>query len=272
VAGGIRIWKPTSKIQGMNRIDQLFREKNKNILSVYFTAGFPRLNDTSEIIYELERAGVDQIEIGIPFSDPLADGPVIQQSSQKALENGMSLKILFEQLEKVRDNVKIPLILMGYLNPVLRYGIGSFIKKACEIGIDGLILPDLPLNEYVRSFKQQFDDAGIYNVMLITPQTNAERVRLIDQFSNGFVYMVSSASTTGSSKNIFDVHKDYFERIAEMQLRMPRLIGFGIANHESFHQACMYARGAIIGTAFIRAISEPGPLKKNIQEFIRRIR
>jgi len=159
----------------MNRIDQLFKEKKNNILSVYFTAGFPKLNDTSEIIYELEKAGVDQIEIGMPFSDPLADGPVIQQSSQKALENGMSIKRLFEQLAKVRERTKIPLILMGYLNPVLRYGMEDFLKKASEVGIDGVILPDLPLNEYIQSYKQQFLNAGIYNVMLITPQTSADR-------------------------------------------------------------------------------------------------
>jgi tryptophan synthase alpha chain len=255
----------------MNRIDQLFREKNRNILSVYFTAGFPKLNDTIEIIYELEKAGVDQIEIGMPFSDPLADGPVIQLSSQKALENGMSIRLLFEQISKVRDRVKVPLILMGYLNPVLRYGMENFLNKASDIGIDGFILPDLPLREYLQSYKQQFDDAGIYNVMLITPQTIPERVKLIDQHSGGFVYMVSSASTTGTSKNIFDIHNDYFHKIAEMNLEKPRLIGFGIANRSSFQQACTHANGAIIGTAFIRAISEPGKLSKKIQGFIKGI-
>jgi tryptophan synthase alpha chain len=255
----------------MNRIDQLFREKNKNILSVYFTAGFPKLNDTTEIIYELEKNGVDQIEIGMPFSDPLADGPVIQQSSQKALENGMSVRLLFEQLAKIRDRVKVPLILMGYLNPVLRYGMDNFLKKASETGIDGLILPDLPVKEYLHSYKQQFDGSGIYNVMLITPQTSVERVKLIDQHSGGFVYMVSSASTTGTSKNVFEIHNEYFHNISELNLEKPRLIGFGIANRESFQQACRHANGAIIGTAFIRALAEPGLLHKNIQHFIKGI-
>ena len=252
----------------MNRIDALFKEKDRNILSVYFTAGYPKLDDTLEIIMELEKAGVDQIEIGMPFSDPLADGPIIQQSSQKALENGMSIRLLFKQLEKVREKVRIPLILMGYLNPVLRYGMEEFLKKAREIGIDGVILPDLPLIEYVHSYKQQFSNAGIYNIMLITPQTTFERIKLIDQHSGGFVYMVSSAATTGTSKNIFDAHNDYFCKIIEMNLEKPRLIGFGIANRESFKQACKYANGAIIGTAFIRAVSEPGSLRENISGFI----
>jgi tryptophan synthase alpha chain len=255
----------------MNRIDQLFKQKKSNILSVYFTAGFPALNDTLDIITELEKAGVDQIEIGMPFSDPLADGPIIQQSSQKALENGMSIKLLFDQISRVRDRVKVPLILMGYLNPVLRFGMDKFLNKAAETGIDGLILPDLPLKEYLFSYKEQFDKTGIYNIMLITPQTSIERVKLIDQHSGGFVYMVSSASTTGTSKNIFDLHEEYFRNISAMNLGKPRLIGFGIANRDNFQQACKHANGAIIGTAFIRAISEPGSLHNNIRNFINRI-
>jgi tryptophan synthase alpha chain len=256
----------------MNRIDQLFIQKKTNILSVYFTAGFPSLNSTSEIICELEKSGVDLIEIGMPFSDPLADGPVIQQSSQKALENGMSIRILFEQISNIRGKVKIPLILMGYLNPVLQFGMDNFLEKASEIGIDGLILPDLPLQEYLQSFQLQFEEAGIYNIMLITPQTNAERIKLIDKHSGGFVYMVSSASTTGTSKNIFEVHSEYFRNVSAMNLQKPRLIGFGISNRESFKLACENANGAIIGTAFIQAISEPGSLSKHIRDFISKIR
>jgi tryptophan synthase alpha chain len=252
----------------MNRIDQLFKQKKSNILSVYFTAGFPAVNDTLDIIIELEKAGVDQIEIGMPFSDPLADGPIIQQSSQKALENGMSIKLLFDQISKVRDRVKVPLILMGYLNPVLRFGMDKFLEKASETGIDALILPDLPLKEYLFSYKEQFDKAGIYNIMLITPQTSIDRVKLIDKHSGGFIYMVSSASTTGTSKNIFDIHEAYFRNISAMKLEKPRLIGFGIANRANFQQACKNANGAIIGSAFIRAISEPGSLHTNIGNFI----
>ncbi len=256
----------------MNRIDELFIQKKNNILSVYFTAGFPSLNSTSEIICELEKSGVDLIEIGMPFSDPLADGPVIQRSSQKALENGMSIRILFEQISNIRSKVKIPLILMGYLNPVLQFGMDSFLDKASEIGIDGVILPDLPLQEYLESYQLQFEEAGIHNIMLITPQTNAERIKLIDKHSGGFVYMVSSASTTGTSKNIFDVHADYFQNISAMNLGKPRLIGFGISNRENFNQACKHANGAIIGTAFIHAISEPGSLSHHIRDFISSIR
>jgi len=256
----------------MNRIDELFIRKKNNILSVYFTAGFPTLNNTFEIITELEKSGVDLIEIGMPFSDPLADGPVIQQSSQKALENGMSIKLLFEQITNIREKVKIPLILMGYLNPLLQYGMEKFLARAKETGIDGIILPDLPLKEFLNSYKSLFDKNGIYNIMLITPQTNAERVRLIDEHSGGFVYMVSSASTTGGSKNIFDVHSDYFHNISSMNLQKPRLIGFGISSKDSFEQACRHSNGAIIGTAFIRAISGPGALRENIRNFIGSIR
>jgi tryptophan synthase alpha chain len=256
----------------MNRIDQLFRDKKKDVLSVYFTAGFPKLNDTIEVIHALEKAGVDQIEIGMPFSDPLADGPVIQKSSHKALENGMSIRLLFEQISRVRDTVRIPLILMGYLNPVLRFGMEKFIKEAIQIGIDGFILPDLPLKEYVQSYKKQFDEAGIYNVMLITPQTLPERVKLIYEHSGGFIYMVSSASTTGTSKNIFEEHSDYFSNISKMNLKKPRLIGFGIANRENFRQACKHANGAIIGTAFINAISGQGALNEKIEGFIKGIK
>lgn len=252
----------------MNRIDKLFREKKNNILSVYFTAGFPKLDDTAEIIYQLESAGVDQIEIGMPFSDPLADGPVIQQSSQKALENGMSVKLLFKQLAGIRKSIKLPLILMGYLNPVLRFGMEKFLTEACETGIDGIILPDLPVKEYLQSYKQQFDQSGIYNIMLITPQTSAERIKLIAQHSGGFIYMVSSASTTGTLINVFDTYEDYFQKISVMNLKNPRLIGFGIANRDNFRQACLHANGAIIGSSFIRAISKPGTLKENIQQFV----
>jgi tryptophan synthase alpha chain len=255
----------------MNRIDQLFQKKKNNILSVYFTAGFPTLNNTVEIISELEKSGADLVEIGMPFSDPLADGPVIQQSSQKALGNGMSIRLLFEQLAEIRKEITIPLILMGYLNPVLQYGMENFLKKAKETGIDGLILPDLPLKEYLQLYREMFETAGIHNIMLISPQTSEDRVKLIDQHSGGFVYMVSSASTTGSSKNIFDIHNNYFQKISALNLEKPRLIGFGISNRENFRLACENANGAIIGSAFIRAISEEGELTANIKSFMSKI-
>ena len=254
-----------------NRINQLFSTKKENILSVYFTAGFPNLNDTVEIIQQLEKNGVDLIEIGIPFSDPTADGPTIQRSSEVALKNGMNLNLLFSQLKTIRESVNIPLILMGYINPVLQFGIEAFCKKCNETGIDGTILPDLPLNEFEEHYKKIFSEYNLHNILLITPQTADERIRIIDAASDGFIYMVSSASTTGAGKKVKDFHADYFERIKQMNLKNPRLIGFGISDHDTFRNACKYASGAIIGSAFIKALDNNLPPKNNISEFVKKI-
>lgn len=252
----------------MNRINQLFKKKNKNILSVFFTAGFPNLNDTVKIIQQLEKNGVDLIEIGMPFSDPTADGPTIQKSSEIALKNGMSLNLLFKQLRDIRKSVSIPLILMGYINPVLQFGMEKFCKQCLETGIDGAILPDLPLNEFETGYKPVFQKYNLYNILLITPQTAEERIRQIDDASAGFIYMVSSASTTGAGKKAGDFHQDYFERIQKMNLKNPRLIGFGISDRETFVNACDYAHGAIIGSAFIKALENKQSLENNIHRFV----
>ena len=256
----------------MNRIDQLFSQKKNNILSVYFTAGFPERDDTVAIINELEACGVDLIEIGMPFSDPLADGPVIQKSSQAALQNGMSIKLLFEQLSGIRKKVNIPLILMGYINPVLRYGVERFCQQAAETGIDGIILPDLPLYEYNVLYRKYFEVNGLHNILLITPQTSDERVKAIDQDGSGFIYMVSSSATTGAKSEIAAGQEQYFKRIAALPLTKPKLIGFGISSHETFTKACRYAHGAIIGSAFIRALEGEGSLKERIRGFVKMVR
>ncbi|MDP4203832.1 MAG: tryptophan synthase subunit alpha [Bacteroidota bacterium] len=240
----------------MNRLTTLFLNKQKNILSVYFTAGFPQLNDTTEILNELQKQGADLVEIGIPFSDPMADGPVIQQSSQTALNNGMSLKVLFEQLQDIRKTIEIPLIMMGYLNPIMQYGFETFCKSCKETGIDGLIIPDLPFNEYVSEFKPVADQYGISIVMLITPQTSEERIRLIDEQTNSFIYMVSSASTTGAQSNFNDDKQAYFRRIHNMKLRNPLLIGFGISNAETLQAAYTNASGGIVGSQFIKELQQ----------------
>lgn len=254
-----------------NRIYSLFRRKDKNILSVYFTAGYPELNDTVQIIKELERNGADLIEIGIPFSDPVADGPVIQQSSEIALKNGMTLHLLFEQLEKIRDHVSIPLILMGYFNPVMQYGLENFCLKCQQIGIDGTILPDLPLSVYEEDYKELFERNNLLNIFLITPQTPESRIRMIDRLSPGFIYMVSSSSTTGIKTNIIDSQTAYFERIKNMKLQAKKLIGFGISDRISFEKACSYTNGAIIGSAFIKALSGEGKIQEKVKAFVKNI-
>ena len=256
----------------MNRINQLFQDKKQNILSIYFTAGHPKLDDTVTIIEELERNGADMIEIGMPFSDPLADGPIIQQSSQVALKNGMSLRVLFNQLENIRSKVKLPLLLMGYINPVIQYGMENFLKKASEIGIDGIILPDLPLQEYIDEFKDLFKKYNLPLIFLISPQTSEERIRKIDEASNGFIYMVSASSTTGIRGNIAQEQEEYFERIKNLNLNNPRIIGFGISSKETFDKACKYANGAIIGTAFIKALESITDVKKSTKEFLVQIK
>lgn len=251
-----------------NRINQLFETKKENILSVYFTAGHPNLNDTVEIIQQLEKNGVDLIEIGMPFSDPTADGPTIQRSSETALKNGMSLKLLFEQLKDIRKTVKIPLILMGYINPVYQFGVENFCEKCAETGIDGLILPDLPLDEFEAFYQPVFEKYNLHNILLITPQTGETRIRQIDAASSGFIYMVSSSSTTGSGKKVEDFQREYFERIQSMNLKNPRLIGFGISDKATFENACKYASGAIIGSAFVKAVNENSDLESTIKNFV----
>lgn len=238
----------------MNRIQTKLQE-NKKLLSIYFTAGYPEINDTVSIIEELEKNGVDMIEIGLPFSDPLADGPTIQDSSTKALKNGMTTEVLFNQLKDIRKSVSIPLIIMGYFNPMLQYGVEAFCKKCSEIGIDGLIIPDLPVDVYHETYQDIFDKYGLINVFLITPQTSIERINFIDSVSNGFIYMVSSASVTGSNLGFGNDQETYFERISSMDLKNPQIIGFGISDNKTFTQATNFAKGAIIGSAFIKFIS-----------------
>ncbi|MFW6290289.1 MAG: tryptophan synthase subunit alpha, partial [Mariniphaga sp.] len=245
----------------MNRIDTLFKNKQENILSIYFTAGHPQLNDTADIIKTLHEEGVDMIEIGMPFSDPMADGPVIQKSSQKALKNGMSLKKLFSQLENIRSVTDMPLLLMGYLNPVMQYGFTAFLAACEKAGIDGVILPDLPVALYEEKYKSLFDKHAVYNIFLITPQTSEGRIRKIDSLSQGFIYMVASASTTGARDSIQDEQEAYFRRIKNMNLKNPTIIGFGISNPETFRRACQHAHGAIIGSAFVNTLEKEGNLK-----------
>jgi len=255
-----------------NRIERLFEEKDGNILSVYFTAGFPKLHDTVKIMEALQRSGADIIEVGIPFSDPVADGPTIQESNKTALENGISLALIFEQLHEIRSQVDIPIILMGYINPVLQYGLEAFCKKCEEVGVDGLILPDLPMQEYLDDYKSRFDAHGLLNIFLITPQTSGERIRQIDANSRGFIYMVSSASTTGVKSSISEGQVEYFERVNEMKLKNPTLIGFGISNKATFDQACKYAYGAIIGSAFINVLRDAKDLEPDISSFIESVK
>jgi tryptophan synthase alpha chain len=254
-----------------NRITKLFERKNKNILSVYFTAGYPNLNDTQKIIVELEKNGVDLIEIGMPFSDPVADGPVIQKSSEIALQNGMTIKLLFEQLKEIRKSVSIPLILMGYLNPVMQYGIENFCLKCKETGIDGTIIPDLPLEIFESEYNGIFESNSLSNIFLITPQTPDERIQKIDSVSTGFIYMVSSSSTTGVKGGVDDEQMAYFERIREMKLNSRLLIGFGISDKASFEKASRYANGAIIGSAFVKAIEGETTIESKVKAFVQKI-
>lgn len=255
----------------MNRIDQLFKEKKEGILSIYMTAGYPGPEDTVPALEALQQHGADLVEIGMPFSDPLADGPVIQESSQVALEGGMSLNKLFEQLQDIRQKIRIPLVLMGYLNPVLKFGMSNFLKKCNETGIDGLILPDLPPDEYAEKYRDLFMHYAVHNILLITPQTPEKRIREISSLSGGFLYMVSDASTTGARGKVEDHQKAYFKRIEDMDLELPRLIGFGISSADTFREACAHAHGAIIGSAFIQALEGDAPLDQKIAGFLSEI-
>ena len=239
----------------MNRLQSLFSRKSSDILSVFLTAGFPRLDSTVEIIRELDRRGIDMVEIGVPFSDPMADGTVIQHSSSIALDNGMSLSLLFDQVAEARKEVKdMPFVLMGYLNPMLRYGIERVFARCRETGIDAIIIPDLPFAEYMREYKPLCEKYGIDLIMLITPETSPERIHLIDEHCSGFIYMVSTASTTGTKDRFTDEQTAYFRRIASMGLNHPRLIGFGISTPSTMADACANSSGAIIGSLFIKCL------------------
>ena len=255
----------------MNRLQQLFKNK-KDICSVYYTAGYPNLDDTMPILQALEAGGVDLVELGMPFSDPLADGPTIQASSEQALENGMSIKYLFEQIKNMRQSISIPVILMGYFNPVFKYGVEDFIAKCQDVGVDGLIIPDLPFDEYQEKYQKLFEEAGIANIFLITPQTSNERIKLIDAQSNGFIYVVSSASVTGAKKEVEQQQIDYFNRVNSLGLQTPRLIGFGISNRSTFVTACENASGAIIGSAFVKLLGESGVDEVKIGQFVKAIK
>ncbi|RNC91593.1 MAG: tryptophan synthase subunit alpha [Allomuricauda sp.] len=253
----------------MNRIKERLNT-DKKVLSIYFTAGYPNLGDTVPIIHELEKSGVDMIEIGLPFSDPLADGPTIQESSTHALKNGMTTELLFEQLAGIRKTISIPLIIMGYFNPVLQYGVEEFCAKCQEIGIDGVILPDLPFDVYQEEYEAIFKKHGLGNTFLITPQTSEERIRKLDAASDGFIYMVSSASTTGAKSGFGEEQLNYFERIAALKLTNPQIVGFGISNAETFKAATANAKGAIIGSAFIKHLTQHGV--STIDKFVAGIR
>lgn len=256
----------------MNRISALFAAATEPILNVYTTAGFPHFEDTMTVLNALQQGGVDIIEVGMPYSDPVADGETIQLSNQAALEQGMTVAHLFEQLKDMRKSITVPVLLMGYINPVLQYGVEAFCAKCAEVGVDGLILPDLPMVEYEASYKAIFEKYGLYNILLITPQTNDERIRHIDSVSKGFIYMVSSASTTGAKTGISADQEVYFSRIAAMNLQNPRLIGFGISDHESFLKASKNASGAIIGSAFVKMIAQAKDLSAEIVAFVQSIK
>jgi tryptophan synthase alpha chain len=253
----------------MNRIQSSLAQDNK-LLSIYFTAGFPNLNDTVSILKQLEEAGVDMIELGLPFSDPLADGPTIQESSTQALRNGMTTDTLFEQLKDVRKHVSVPLIVMGYFNPMMQYGVERFCQKCHEVGIDGLIIPDLPVDVYHESYQDLFQQYGLLNMFLITPQTPDERIRFIDKISEGFIYMVSSAATTGAKSSFGDVQSEYFKRIGAMELNAKLLVGFGISNAETYKAATEHSKGAIIGSAFIKHLEANGA--DSVADFVSQIR
>ncbi|HVA97286.1 MAG TPA: tryptophan synthase subunit alpha [Bacteroidia bacterium] len=255
----------------MNRIKELFEQKKKNILSVYFTAGFPELNATMDVLSALQKNGADMIEVGIPFSDPLADGLVIQHSSEIALQNGMNLDLLFEQTKEMRKHVSLPIVLMGYFNPLLQYGAEKFLKRAAENGFDALILPDLPMREYELDYKHLFKKYNVKNIFLITPDTSKERILEIDNLSDAFIYLVATSGITGSKNNFSEEQNNYFEKVASYKLKNPLLAGFGISNRETFENVCKYTNGAIIGSAFINALSENKNTEFAIENFMNSI-
>jgi len=254
----------------MSKLTSLFKMKQHNLCSVFFTAGFPKLNDTEKIIKSLERSGVDFIEIGLPYSDPLADGPTIQHSSSIALENEINLDIIFNQLEALKNTVKVPLVLMGYLNQVIKYGETKFCQKCKDCGVETVIIPDLPMIEYDSHYQQLFANYGISNVFLITPQTSEERIRKIDNITNAFIYVVASSSITGAKGEISSKQIAYFERIKNMDLKSTLIAGFGISNRSTFNTVCKYVNGAIIGSAFINFLDKNGTdlINKFVEEIM----
>ena len=251
----------------MNRITHLFKEKNKRVLNIYCTAGFPQIDSTLEVMRSLQKHGADLIELGMPYSDPLADGPVIQDSSARAIANGMTIKYLFDQLKDFRKDIHVPVILMGYMNPVLQYGFEKFCADAAACGIDGLILPDLPEYEFEKFYAAVFDKYGLSFTFLITPETSDERIRKFDSLSTGFIYAVSSSATTGSAQSSEGVQA-YLKRLQALSLKNPILVGFGIKDKESFDRACTYANGAIIGTAYIHALNQSTSVEDTTRKFI----
>lgn len=256
----------------MNRLNQLFNTKKQDLLSIYFTAGYPVLNTTVDIAEALEKAGADFLEVGFPYSDPVADGPTIQNSSQQALENGMTLKVLFEELKELRKRVSIPIILMGYANPMVQYGVERFCQTAAEVGVDGVIVPDLPMYEYENMYKDTFAKYGLSNIFLVTPQTSEDRIRKIDGLSNSFIYLLSSSSITGGSLNVSDKIEDYYKRVKAMELKNPLIIGFGISNNATYKKACEYANGAIVGSAFVKYLGSRPDYLQGIGDFVKTIK
>lgn len=243
----------------MNRINQLLQDRIKPVLSIYYPAGYPNLNDTTTVLHTLQQKGIDMVEIGIPFSDPMADGPVIQEASTQALRNGISLRLLFQQIKDIRkEGITMPVILMGYLNPIMQFGFKSFCQTCSEIGIDGVIIPDLPFADYQENYKPIADQYGLNMIMLITPETSDERIRQIDEHTDGFIYMVSSAATTGMQKDFESQKQHYFKRIKELKLKHPYLIGFGISNKATYEAASQNSSGGIIGSKFVQLLkTEP---------------
>ncbi|CAM1353402.1 tryptophan synthase subunit alpha [Tenacibaculum ascidiaceicola] len=254
----------------MNSIQDIFNQKENDLLSIFFTAGFPKLDDTTKIIAELSNSGVNFIEVGLPYSDPLADGPTIQHSSDVALKNGMNLDVVFKQLESIKDSNKTPLVLMGYLNQIIKYGEDKFCKKVKDCGIDTVIIPDLPMVEYENHYQQLFKNYGITNVFLITPHTSDERIRKIDALSGAFIYVVASASITGAKGEVSEEQINYFKRIKAMNLQSKLIVGFGISDHKTFSTACEYANGAIIGSAFIKELEKKGV--EGIGDFVKTVK
>lgn len=251
----------------MNRINQLFASKPQNLLSLYFCAGAPTLDGTADVIRAMQQKGIAMVEVGVPFSDPMADGPVIQDAATKALKNGMSLRLLFEQLKDIRKDVTIPLILMGYMNPVMQFGFERFCQKCVEVGIDGMILPDLPFKDYMEDYKPIADKYDLRIIMLITPETSEERIRFIDENTDGFIYMVSSAAITGAQKEFNEAKQAYFNKVHAMQLNHPTMIGFGISNKQTLESAQANANGAIIGSKFVQLLAEAnGDAPKALEE------
>lgn len=252
----------------MNRINNLFKTKTKNILSIYFTAGYPTLNDTMPVLQTLQNKGIDMVEIGIPFSDPMADGLVIQEASTQALRNGMSLRKLFSQIKDMRLQIHIPVILMGYLNTIMQFGFENFCKACNEVGVDGVILPDLPYADYMADYKETAEKYNIKVIMLITPETSADRIRLIDEHTDGFIYMVSSAATTGAQQNFDEQKLSYFQKINNMNLKNPRLVGFGISNKATFDAAKDNSSGAIIGSKFIQCLKAEASVESAVDKLL----